>query len=564
VSDATRSQIRLRLTALFGVLGVFTVAGIVLLSSGAAASSHAAPTAALPMASPAQWAQLVPAVSPPGLAAGGAMAYDPVDGYLVLFGGCDSGNFWFSTCTPTNQTWVYQNGSWSQLSPTVSPPARYDASLAWDGEAQSLVLFGGNGSVTTGFLNDTWTFVHGQWTQQHPTVSPPARAAAAMVYDARDGYVLLVDGEQYRTLTNAATYTYVGADFNDSWAYSGGNWTQLHPTDNPSARDSMSITYDPMLGEVVLFGGFNWTTYNLDDTWAFSGGQWSPVATWGVGSGVTYVVAPADRNNAAFAYDPALGTDVLFGGHSGYAFYSDTWEFNGSFWFQLNSSSSPSPRWGASMAYDPAAGCMILYGGYTTGNAWNNTAGTFFNDTWSIGCGNATGGSGGGNGSGSGNGSGGNGSGSGNGSGGNGSGSGNGSGGNGSGSGNGSGRNGSGAGSGSGGGNGSGTGNGSGSGSGSGNGSGSGGSGGSGTGGGSGGGNGSGSGNGSDVAHPGGSPGRGSVASPITTPSAAGAPAAGPFGSSAMVSPVGFLLYVLLSVGLLMFVVVVRRRSQRR
>ena len=124
------------------------------------------------------------------------MAYDPVDGYLVLFGGCDSGNFWFSTCTPTNQTWVYQNGSWSQLSPTVSPPARYDASLAWDGEAQSLVLFGGNGSVTTGFLNDTWTFVHGQWTQQHPTVSPPARAAAAMVYDARDGYVLLVDGEQ--------------------------------------------------------------------------------------------------------------------------------------------------------------------------------------------------------------------------------------------------------------------------------------------------------------------------------------------------------------------------------
>jgi len=194
------------------------------------------------------------------------MAYDPVDGYLVLFGGCASGDFWFSTCTPTNATWVYQNGSWSVLTPSVSPPARFYASLAWDSEDHSLVLFGGNGTAATGFLNDTWTFVHGQWTQQHPSVSPPARAAAGLVYDARDGYVLLVDGEQFRTLTYAPTNTYIGADFNDSWAYSGGNWTQLHPADNPSARDSVGITYDATLGEVVLFGGFNWSTYNLDDT----------------------------------------------------------------------------------------------------------------------------------------------------------------------------------------------------------------------------------------------------------------------------------------------------------
>ncbi|MFI5414975.1 MAG: hypothetical protein ACHQ16_04835, partial [Candidatus Lutacidiplasmatales archaeon] len=240
------------------------VAFVVVLGSGMLAGAHTTPAAPRPFGPAAGWNQLTPATSPPGLAAGGSMAYDPTDGYLVLFGGCASGDFWFSTCTPTNATWVYQNNTWTQLSPTVSPPARFYSSLVWQGGSEgSLLLFGGNGTASTGFLNDTWTFLHGQWTQLYPGVSPPARAAAGMVYDAHDGYVLLVDGEQFRTLTVPATNTYVGADFNDSWAFTGSTWTQLNTTNNPSPRDSVAITYDSAASEVVMFGGFNWSRYNL-------------------------------------------------------------------------------------------------------------------------------------------------------------------------------------------------------------------------------------------------------------------------------------------------------------
>jgi hypothetical protein len=445
------------------------------------------------------------------------MAYDPVDGYLVLFGGCIGGNLWYSTCTPSNQTWAYLNGSWSELFPTITPPARYFTNLAWAGNETGIVMFGGNGSSS--FLNDTWTFLHGQWTQQFPTTIPPARAAAGMVYDAAAGYVLLTDGEQYRTLTDLATETYDGADYNDSWAYSNGNWMALSVANNPSARDQVSMTYDATLQEVVLFGGFNWTTYNQDDTWVFSGGSWTDLSTGGT-NGSGYSSGPYARNNGAFAYDPSLGADILFGGHNGFWFANDTWEFTASGWSQVNAPSAPSVRWASGLAYDPTVGCLVLYGGYRALSWSASTPGQLLNDTWTwCGAPGASGGSGS-----SGNGSSGNGS-SGNGSSGNGS-SGSGSPGNGS-SGNGSSGNGS-------------------------------------------------SSNGSSPSGPGGSTGTGHAGTTHTLRAHASRPvrtgslpltpgdnaAPSPSSSGIWISPIGFLLYVVLSTGLLAFIVVVRTKTR--
>ncbi|MCI4368153.1 MAG: hypothetical protein L3K09_01125, partial [Thermoplasmata archaeon] len=53
------------------------------------------------------WTQFAPHRSPPPTAGGASMAWDPVDGYLVLFGGCTSGDFWLSDCQPTNATWTF-------------------------------------------------------------------------------------------------------------------------------------------------------------------------------------------------------------------------------------------------------------------------------------------------------------------------------------------------------------------------------------------------------------------------------------------------------------------------
>src|SRR5580658_9861178 len=43
---------------------------------------------------------------------------------------------------------------------------------------------------------------------------------------------------------------------------------------------------------------------------------------------------PTPRQGAAFAYDPKLGVDILFGGQNGSVFLGDTWEFNNYQWIQ--------------------------------------------------------------------------------------------------------------------------------------------------------------------------------------------------------------------------------------
>jgi hypothetical protein len=55
---------------------------------------------------------------------------------------------------------------------------------------------------------------------------------------------------------------------NQTWAWDGINWTEVHPATSPGARYAASMAYVPLDNGLVLFGGFNPQT--LDDTWIFS------------------------------------------------------------------------------------------------------------------------------------------------------------------------------------------------------------------------------------------------------------------------------------------------------
>jgi hypothetical protein len=351
--------------------------------------------------------------SPPA-AAGAATAYDPLDGYVVRFGGCVSGNYWYSTCTPTNATWILDpSGNWTQLHPALSPPARYYASLTYDAADGYLLLFGGNSS--NGFLNDTWSFVHGAWTNQtgvnasYPN-APPARAAAALAYDAYDGYVLLYGGEQSRQLVNATSETYVGSDFTDTWSYRGGGWVPLSPAQDPGALDSASCAFDAATASVVLYGGFSWNGGNSGATWMFHGGQWTELPAAGNSS-----ASPPGRNNGALTFDPQIPGLVLFGGHAQWEFYTDTWEFVNGSWSPVAFSANatvPSGAFGSNLVWDNATSQLLLMGGYlpvTSDEGLPGSAslsGNYTAETWSLvnltsgspttGGGGGTGGSGGG------------------------------------------------------------------------------------------------------------------------------------------------------------------------
>ena len=87
-----------------------------------------------------------------------------------------------------------------------------------------------------------------------------------MTYDQNVGKVLLFGG-----LAGAGSVA-------DTWEFSGGSWTQLSPTNSPTARLSSAMAYDPPDKIDVLFGGIGHTVSSppiFGDTWEFSSGSWA-------------------------------------------------------------------------------------------------------------------------------------------------------------------------------------------------------------------------------------------------------------------------------------------------
>jgi hypothetical protein len=133
------------------------------------------------------------------------MTYDPVDGYVLLFGGYSV----YADGGISDDTWTFQNDAWQRIFPTHSPPATAGGSLVWDTADGYALLFGGdNGS---GRSNQSWTFVSGTWTELYPSVSPPAGVGESMVWDPPVGAVLLFGGTSQ----------------NDTWEFRAGNWTEV-------------------------------------------------------------------------------------------------------------------------------------------------------------------------------------------------------------------------------------------------------------------------------------------------------------------------------------------------
>jgi chitodextrinase len=134
------------------------------------------------------------------------MAYDPVDGAIVVFG-CGEG------CGAANQTWELYSGQWWQVhAPNPTPSYqfgyRYGDVLTYDSALSKVVLFGGYSF--TGVLNDTWTFSNGVWTNVTGSVgpAPPARWSAAMSTDSTGFPPVLFGGTR--------TFSPTG-NINDTW-----------------------------------------------------------------------------------------------------------------------------------------------------------------------------------------------------------------------------------------------------------------------------------------------------------------------------------------------------------
>ncbi|MCI4350445.1 MAG: hypothetical protein L3K15_02890 [Thermoplasmata archaeon] len=315
--------------------------------------SLGAPTVPRPSASPLiattpSW-NLVPPHIPPARELA-AMTFDAKDHYDLLFGGYVS-----ATNTFLNDTWTYSSGTWVQRHPTVSPPVRAGAAMAYDASDHYVLLYGGVG--TTVALSGTWKYSGGNWKSVATGTSPGPLAYASMAYDANDSAIVLFGG-----------YNATGGSSGATWKFHAGVWTNVTPNPSPSARFGSSMAYDAKDGWVVLFGGVSGLT-TMGDGWNFSHGHWNSLPASG---------APPAREFAALAYSTADGVLVLTSGvNINNQHTPDTWTFVAQVWTKMGPAFHPSTRFAASAADGPSGSTLLLFGGH-------RPTGADMNDTWSY------------------------------------------------------------------------------------------------------------------------------------------------------------------------------------
>jgi len=281
-----------------------------------------------------------------------AMAYDQATSSDVLF-------------TASGQTWTWNGTAWAQQSPLHAPSPRVRASIGYDVAHGTVVLFGGCPQTPcTTYLDDTWTWNGTDWTQQAPTLSPPARGGAAMAWDNAAGRLMLFGG-----------YMGFGVFFGDTWAWSGTTWTELTANfvtvaAGPSPRAFAQMADDEANNSVVLFGGGD-VNGALGDTWVWDDSS-LPGAEPGHWTLKSPQTSPPARAQGGMAYSPAAGAPVLFGGLDTTSF-GDTWTWDGADWVQQSTTGQPAVRSGQAMATGPN-GDAVMFGG---------AAATLLGDTWS-------------------------------------------------------------------------------------------------------------------------------------------------------------------------------------
>jgi hypothetical protein len=162
-------------------------------------------------------------------------AFAALAGNAVLFGGTISG------FGGQNDTWLWNGTSWTEASTASPPSARAGAAMATLGN--TIVLFGGanDSNGTTSPLADTWIWNGTTWSKPTLTVSPPARYEHSM---ATLGNKVVLFGGYASTFTQTQSTPIVDVYLDDTWTWDGTSWTQVSAS-GPSARSDFAMATLP-------------------------------------------------------------------------------------------------------------------------------------------------------------------------------------------------------------------------------------------------------------------------------------------------------------------------------
>lgn len=390
------------------------------------------------------WRRIVPTDpegdGAPGPRLLGSLAFDEARGRLVLFGGASGANV--GAMVALGDTWEWDGASWRDVTPALpadSPPARFGGALAFDPGRGRMVLFGGvhqddpAGGGDFVFDDDLWEWDGTRWSELQPPAPRPPASMASFANDRPGGNLLLwssstngIDGSLWRWDGFGQSWSAVPLD--PAWpiptddgvgtlAIDGrSNTPVLFGSEpwrleddrlvahgglglSPPARASSAAAYDGAIDRTVLFGGDGadgWVWLWDGRAWTQSGVSATPrvghVAVADAdGAGVTFVCGGApDPDGLLLQWDGAdllplgpfvdapvpapgrraargpNGSLVVYGGLVAGAYDEQTYLFDGATW-QALAAPGPAGRSEPALAYDARRDVTVLFGGEIPG-----------------------------------------------------------------------------------------------------------------------------------------------------------------------------------------------------
>jgi hypothetical protein len=308
------------------------------------------------------WTQLTPAPYPnTSQRRAGGIAFDPIQGKLLMYGGLQS-----SPSLNLGDTWTFDGATWTQLTPATTPPVRWGHHMVFDTRRACIVTFGGRSPGATQDASDTWEWTGVDWRQVLTANAPRPRSFYGLAYDERRGRTVLFGGQ---------LGGFIPTGGNETWEYNGVDWTRATPAYVMPGLESPAMAYDSGRGVVVMFGGWDGNV-SIDhrETWEYDGVDWvlRPTAN-----------APLSGYRAGIAYDQDRGRLVLYGGYSG-SVQQNVWEYDGNDWTNVLPGVGPGRITEGYMAWSPMLHQTLYFGG-----SGPTVTGTVNNETWLY-TGNAT------------------------------------------------------------------------------------------------------------------------------------------------------------------------------
>jgi hypothetical protein len=325
------------------------------------------------------WQKLWPFEVAPAPRDGHVAVLDTTTDRMIVFGGRTNGGAVADAWVLTRAT-NGPKGDWLPLAPGgTPPPARTNASAAYDAANNRLIVYGGDdGAASPSLLGDAWVLTHANglggtpaWIALAPASTPPARSAAGAAYDAASNRLIVFGGN--------TTPGSCGGTLADAWVLENANglggapaWSALAPTGAaPSGREQHGAAFDAATNRLVIVGGQDGCGTPNTEAWVLESANglagtpaWRELAP--------AQAAPAGWALARWAYDPVLHWIDGFGGTMSGAYVDTSFTLTGadggggeSWYRRLFLGPARPARALHSMVLAPSSHVAVVFGGMT-------------------------------------------------------------------------------------------------------------------------------------------------------------------------------------------------------